>query len=115
MSKHSKKESSIVTFAYLHRYGLFLLTVICAVVFSQVKFLVLGIASSIYAIWSFIGYRCRWKHIFCSYQSLYHKRMTPNKIKWDFIKKSDAYGLPIIFGVLGLGCLLCHILLALGI
>ena len=28
--------------------------------------------------------------------------MTPEDVDWGFVKKSDAYGIPAIFGVLGI-------------
>ena len=50
-----------------------------------------------FSVWTFVGYKRRWKHIFCSYQNAYHRKMTPGRIDWDQIKKSDAYGVPLIF------------------
>ena len=97
MSKHSKRENRIIALAYLHRYGFLIGMVVCAAVFSQVRYLIFGIGFLLYAIWSFVGYKLRWKHIFCSYQNAYHKSMTPNNIRWGWVKKSDAYGIPIIF------------------
>jgi hypothetical protein len=28
--------------------------------------------------------------------------MTPENVDWGFVKKSDAYGMPALFGVLGI-------------
>ena len=98
MSKHSEKEKRIIALAYLHRYGwiaiAFLLTLI------HPKFLF--ISCIVFSIWSFVGYKCRWKHIFCSYQNAYHIKMTPDSIDWNWIKKSDAYLIPIIFFIIGI-------------
>ena len=113
MSKHSKRENRIIALAYLHGYGL-LIVVLCAAIFSRLRYLIFGIGSLLYAIWSLVGYKCRWKHIFCSYQNAYHKSMTPNNIRWDWVKKSDAYGLPIIFFILGVVCIVCCCLFGLG-
>ncbi len=71
----------------------------------KISIIVLGSGFVLYAIWTFVGYKCRWKHIFCSYQNAYHLKMTPNDIDWGWIRKSDAYGVPIIFLVLGVACL----------
>ena len=35
----------------------------------------------------------------------YHQKMTPNSIQWHKIKKSDAYGVPSIFLIIGLALL----------
>ena len=98
MSKHSEKEKRIIALAYLHRYGwkaiAFLLTLIYP------KFIFISFIA--FSIWSFVGYKCRWKHIFCSYQNAYHIKMTPDSIDWNWIKKSDAYLIPIIFFIIGI-------------
>ena len=114
MSKHGKKESRIIALAYLHRYGWLLGTVVCAGTFSRVRYLIFGIGLLLYAIWSFVGYKLRWKHIFCSYQNAYHKAMTPNNIRWGWVKKSDAYGVPIIFLIFSVACLVCCSIFGLG-
>ena len=113
MSKHSKRANSIIALAYLHRYGL-LIVVLCAAIFSRLRYLIFGIGFLLYAIWSLVGYKCRWKHIFCSYQNAYRESMTPNNIRWGWVKKSDAYGVPIIFFILGVVCIVCCCLFGLG-
>ena len=70
----------------------------------------MGIYLIVFGLYQFIGYKCKWKHIFCSYQNIYHKKMTPDKINWSKVKKSDAYGLPIIFGILGILIIIVSIL-----
>lgn len=70
----------------------------------------MGIYLIAFALYQFIGYKCKWKHIFCSYQNSYRKKMTPDKINWSKVKKSDAYGLPIIFGTLGILIIIVSIL-----
>ena len=113
MSKHSKRENRIIALAYLHRYGL-LIVVLCAAIFSRLRYLIFGIGFLLYAIWSLVGYKCRWKHIFCSYQNAYRESMTPNNIRWGWVKKSDAYGVPIIFFIFGVVCIVCCCLFGLG-
>ena len=54
------------------------------------------------SIWTLVGYKLKWKHIFCSYQNTYHCKMTPGAIDWDWIEKKDAYGVPLIFLVIAL-------------
>ena len=62
----------------------------------------LGIGSLLFAAYTLIGYLCRWKHIYCSYQNASHQKMTPNRIDWRTVKKSDAYGIPLFFGAMGI-------------
>ena len=65
--------------------------------------LLLSVSTSflLYAIYSYSGYVLRWKHSFCSYQYANHIRMTPSKINWNIIKKSDCIGVPVIIAVIG--------------
>ena len=105
MSKGSKKENLIIALAYLHRYGLLLGIVICIAAFSRGELLILAIGCLLYAVWTFVGYKCRWKHIFCSYQNTYRQRMTPNNIRWGWVKKSDVYATSIILLILSVACL----------
>ena len=103
----------VVALAYAHRY----VYPICIMVFplkmgGQNAFLLIGVGFVLYAAYSLIGYRLRWKHICCSYQNAYRKEMTPNKINWSKIKKTDAYGVPAIFAVIGVGIILCHLFFA---
>ena len=114
MSKHGKKESRIIALAYLYKYGWLLGTVACGAVFSRVRYLIFGIGLLLFAIWSFVGYKLRWKHIFCSYQIAYRKVMTPNNIRWGWVSKSDAYGVPIIFLIFSVAYLVCCCIYGLG-
>ena len=114
MSKHEKNESRIISLAYLHRYGWLLGTVVCAAAFSRVRCLIFFIGSLLYAIWSFVGYKLRWKHIFCSYQIAYRKVMTPNNIRWGWVRKSDAYGVPISILIFSVAYLVCCCIYGLG-
>jgi len=104
-----KTYAGIIALAYFHRYGwiavMFALTFILRNVFY-----VWSISMIVYAAWTFIGYKLRWRHIFCSYQNAGHRKMTPERIDWDRIEKYDAYGIPIFFFVMGLVCLCAAIL-----
>ena len=71
--------------------------------------LCMGITFILLAVYDFLGYKLRWKHIFCSYQNAYHKKMTPECINWNSIKKSDAHGIPLLFGVLGITMLVLYL------
>ena len=69
----------------------------------------MGMGLLLFAIYSFVGYKLRWKHIFCSYQNANHQKMTPDCINWNTVKKSDAYGVPAIFAILGVAAISCYI------
>ena len=57
------------------------------------------------ALWSLVGYRLKWKHIYCSNQNASRQEMTPDHIRWDTMKASDAYGAPLVELIIGLACL----------
>lgn len=76
-----------------------------AIGINQLPF-ILGITCIIYSIWTFIGYKCRWRHIFCAYR----KSMTPYAIQWSQLRKRDAYGVSLLFIVAGFAMLLVGIL-----
>ena len=61
----------------------------------------MGIGYIGYGIYWFIGYRLRWRHIYCIHQSFSRIKMTPENCDLDTFPKSEAYGLPAIFAVLG--------------
>ena len=102
------REFLIKAFAYFHRYGWIVVMLICIGITRSLY--IIGLFSIVYSIWTLLGYLLKWKHIFCSFQNAYHKPMTPNKINWNNIKKSDAYGLPAIFFILGIGIIIAKYL-----
>ena len=61
-----------------------------------------GGATVLFAAYQLVGYLCRWAHILCSYQIAYRKDIQPGSPDWGWIKKSDAYGIPAMFGVFGI-------------
>lgn len=91
-----KNNVLIIILAYMNRYLWFVL-----MLFIDDMFL-MGICFIVFGLYQYIGYKCKWKHIFCSYQNIYHKKMTPDKINWSKVKKSDIYGISIILGTLGI-------------
>ena len=102
MSRMNKTTKKIIALAYFHRYGWIAVMMICFAIWSEQMMCILSVGSIAFAIWSLIGYNRKWKHIYCSFQNAYHQKMTPNNIQWHKIKKSDAYGVPLIFLILGL-------------
>ncbi len=115
MSKLNNRNTIVIILAYFHRYGLLLLILLLALCFAGTKggpLLGMGIGMIIDSVYSFVGYVLRWKHIYCSYQNACRLKMTPNHINWSIIKKFDAYGTPIISGVLGIASVLVSVFLA---
>ena len=102
MAKMSATSKRIIALAYFHRYGLIAVLLLCSAIWGKLIFHFLCAECLIFSAWSYIGYKRKWKHIYCSFQDAYHQKMTPNNIQWHKIKKSDAYGIPIIFLILGL-------------
>ena len=110
--KWKTRNRVIIALALSHRYLWPLLIVFVPLLIGGMNlFLWMGILLILFAAHTFIGYKLQWKHIFCSYQNTYRKEMTPDNIRWGMVKKSDAYGVPIIFGVLGVACIVCHFLI----
>ncbi|MBR6802130.1 MAG: hypothetical protein IKM61_10360 [Eubacteriaceae bacterium] len=105
MRKMSATEKKVIALAYFHRYGWIATIMICIAIWTEYMMHILGAGSILYSIWSFVGYKLKWKHIFCSYQNAHYKRMTPDSIRWNQIKKGDAYGVPLIFFIMGFALL----------
>lgn len=100
----NNRDFFIKAFAYFHRYGWIVVMLIC---FEITKSLyTIGLFSIVYGIWTLLGYLLKWKHIFCSFQNSYHNPMTPNRINWNIIEKKDAYGIPAIFFIGGIGVII---------
>ena len=110
MSKGTEREKRIIAMAYFHRYGWIAAMMACIAIWPKQMFLILSVACLSFSVWSFIGYKKKWKHIYCSFQNSYHQKMTPNNIQWHRVKKSDAYGVPLIFLIIGLACLVVIVL-----
>ena len=109
MSKGTAKEKRIIALAYFHRYGWIAIMLACIAIWNEQIFYILGAGCIGFSIWSLIGYKCKWRHIYCSYQNAYYEKMTPHSIRWHKIKKSDALGVPLIFLVFGIISLLLMI------
>ena len=112
INRTQRRRFGIILLAYLHRYVYPLLVVVLPLLAESKMNAVLymGIAFILIALYDFLGFKFRWIHIFCSYQNAYHQRMTPDQILWSKIKKTDAYGVPAVFSLVGLAMLLCHVL-----
>ena len=101
--KHHTNFNCIIILAYANRY-LYPLLILCVMAFGKAtsNFVPTGVSLLVFAAYQFIGYLCRWKHIFCSFQNAFHQKMTPRRIDWDIISKADAYGIPCFFAIFGI-------------
>lgn len=112
-SKQSKRQApawAVIALAYFHRYGWILLMLICTGIWSRQLVGIMGGFMVAVALWSFVGYKLEWRHIYCSYQEANHQKMTPNFIRWHTVRKSDAYGVPIVLLILGTAALAVQII-----
>lgn len=96
----------IIFLAYMHRYGWIAAMTGCIAIWPEAYFHIVCASFLLFSAWTLIGYHCKWRHIYCSYQNANHQKMTPHAVRWSQIKKSDAYGVPLIFFALGLAMLL---------
>ncbi len=110
MNNMKISEGWIIALAYFHRYGWIATMMVCIAIWPEQMIYILCVGCIIFSIWSLVGYMCKWKHIYCSFQDAYRKKMTPNSVRWHQIKKSDAYGVPLIFLIIGLVGLIIIIL-----
>ena len=101
MSKGTAKEKRIIALAYFHRYGWIAIMTGLILLIPQYTLLIVSLCFIAISLWSLIGYKLKWKHIYCSHQNAHRKDMTPHHICWTHIKKSEAYGGPLIFLIMG--------------
>ena len=105
--------TAIILLAYWHRYVFLILAPFLPVALAHSKddaLLGMGVGMTCYGLYTLLGYLLRWRHIYCSFQSTYHQRMTPGNIRWHNIRKRDVYGVSAIFIALGLAMILWRIL-----
>ena len=104
MRKIDTFDKNIILLAYLHRYGWCLPILADSFLPTAIPGWTHAICFLGYAIWSFVGYKCKWKHIYYSYQNAANLKRTPNSICWDNVKNVNAYGLPVLYLILALVC-----------
>ena len=101
MSKGTAKEKRIIALAYFHRYGWIAIMTGLIFLIPQYTLLIVSLCLIASSVWSLIGYKLKWKHIYCSHQNAHRQDMTPHHICWMHINKSEAYGAPVISLVVG--------------
>ena len=110
MSKRYYRTMTIEILAFAYRYVYLILIMLLPIFAREYSLLAMGIGLLLYAAYRVIGYRCRWKHIFCAWQLLHRQSMTPNDIRWHMIKKSDVYSLFAIETIIGVVSTMIHLL-----
>ena len=113
--KHSvnakQRRKRVMILAGLLRYGLPISVLVLALIVGKVTgsgraaVAALGAGCLILGLYELLAYLLKWKHFYCAYQNAYYQDMTPDKIDWEKVRKSDAYGVPAIFITLGIACL----------
>lgn len=106
MGRRETRANLVTALALFHRYGWIAVMTCCAIAWREYSVRIMGIFCVLFAGWFFAGYKLRWKHIYCSDQNAHRQKMTPNDIRWHTMKISDAYGVPLVFLILGLACLI---------
>lgn len=108
--KKQSRDMTVVTMAYLHHHVYMILLVgVSLLIGGSDCILSLGLGFLFYAVYTLVGYKLRWKHIYCSF-SIPHRarkwKMKTNNYNWKSISKVDVYGVSIMFGLFGIVCLL---------
>lgn len=96
-----QKTDKAVHFANIYRYFFLPVLVLVSLFWRGKTLLCMGTGFIAFALYSLIGYKCRWKHIYLDFQEMQKQRMTPNKIQWNTIQPGKALKFPVLFGILG--------------
>lgn len=105
--------STVVFFIrYIIPFVMVLVPLIFAPVFGGTKgaLIVIGILFLLYAGYLLLGYFKKWTHIFCYYQSLDRKPLTPDKVDWSKLRQGDVFIMPALHALVGIGVLLFGLL-----
>lgn len=96
-----QKTDKTVYFANIYHFFFLPILVLVALFWRGKTLLVMGSGFVVFALYSLIGYKCRWKHIYLAFQEMQKQKMTPKRIDWNTIELSKALKFPIMFGILG--------------
>lgn len=107
----SKNDDLVVMLAYFHRYGYFaLMLVLIYTLHVDVTFLI-GSMMAIDGLYTIIGTKLGFRHLYCSMQNANHQKMTPSVRRYELTRgmKEDLYGIGGIFTFLGLALLVVRL------
>ena len=110
MSKGEISANRVIALAYIHRYGWIVIMLGLIFILPKHTLLIVSLCFIVTSLWSLIGYKLKWRHIYCSFQNAHRKDMTPHHICWRHIKESEAYGVPLLFLTLGVALLVVMML-----
>ena len=96
-----EKTPKEVHFANLYRYFFLPVLVLVALFWRGQTLLVMGSGVIAFALYTFIGCKSQWKHMYLAFQEMQHCKMTPNHIQWNTIKTGTVLKFPILFGITG--------------
>ena len=97
-----QKTDPAVHYANIYRYFFLPVLVLAALFWRGQTLLVMGTGFIAFALYTFIGYKCQWKHLYLAFQELQRSKMTPTHIQWNTIEPSKALKFPVLFGITGI-------------
>ena len=100
-AKTSQKTDKAVYFANIYRYFFLPILVIAALFLRGRTLLVMGTGFLAFSLYTFIGYKCRWNHIYLAFQEMQKQKMTPGNIQWNTVSPAKALKFPVLFGITG--------------
>ncbi|MBP3493973.1 MAG: hypothetical protein IKV68_00640 [Oscillospiraceae bacterium] len=102
MSKVKDRNRRIECLAFVHHYVFPVLVFGTPFLCGKYAVLAMGIGLIILAAYDLLGYLRQWKHIYCSWQKAHRQRMTPDDIRWSYIKKQEIYGVVAVTSFVGI-------------
>lgn len=101
LASASQKTDKAVQFANLYRYVFLPVLVLAALFWRGQTLLCMGTGFVAFALYTLVGYKCQWKHIYLAFQEMQKQKMTPDKIRWNTIEPMKVLKFPILFGITG--------------
>ena len=96
-----QKTDPAVHYANIYRYFFLPILVLVALFWRGRTLLVMGIGFVAFSLYTFIGYKCQWKHLYLAFQEIQRSKTTPNHIQWNTIRTGTVLKFPILFGITG--------------
>lgn len=111
-NRENGMSTAVTVIRYVVPFAMVLIPLIFASMLGGTKgaLIVIGILFLLYAGYLLLGYFKKWTHIFCYYQSLDHKPLTPDKADWNTLRAGDVYIMPALHALVGIGVLLFGLL-----